>query len=338
MSSQGTQGKLFSPLAKERATSLTGPSHHLKPKPDPVSHLESEPVLIHGDFRESSATDPVTHHRPFFAGGKIKLFGHFVPLQILLLAFVEALVFAAAGYVGLQYLSVESAAFSSSTVVPKIGAIAVVLVLCLGAIGLYSAHQRADVGGVLSRALVGFVVGLIGLEALYQFFPILAVPQDALIATGVVAATGFGLVRSLFYRYVDGSMLVRRVLVVGTGKRAKSIEHLRRKSDQRGFKVFGFVSVASNGGCIHVSSDRIVAAGQRFCQYALNNHIDEIVVALDDRRQGEVPTEELLNCRLSGIDVTDMLDFFERETAKIRLDLLRPSWLIQFIEKHASFE
>ena len=51
-------------------------------------------------------------------------------------------------------------------------------------------------------------------------------------------------------------------------------------------------------------------------------------MALDDRRQGTIPTDELLNCRMSGIDVSDMLDFFERETAKIRLDLLRPSWLI----------
>jgi len=50
-------------------------------------------------------------------------------------------------------------------------------------------------------------------------------------------------------------------------------------------------------------------------------------VALDDRRQS-LPTDDLLNCRMSGIDITDTLDFFERESALIQLDLVQPSWLI----------
>ena len=56
--------------------------------------------------------------------------------------------------------------------------------------------------------------------------------------------------------------------------------------------------------------DRILTRGNRFfCNYALENDVDEIVIALDDRRQG-LPTDELLNCRMTGINVIDMLDFF----------------------------
>ncbi|MEO1577001.1 MAG: sugar transferase, partial [Pseudomonadota bacterium] len=53
----------------------------------------------------------------------------------------------------------------------------------------------------------------------------------------------------------------------------------------------------------------------------------DLVVAIDDRRRG-VNLPELLQCKLSGIRVTDALSFFERETGKVRLDLLYPSWLI----------
>jgi sugar transferase (PEP-CTERM system associated) len=55
--------------------------------------------------------------------------------------------------------------------------------------------------------------------------------------------------------------------------------------------------------------------------------IDEIVVAMDDRRRN-FPIAELLQCRLKGVDITDVVTFLERETGKVHLDVLNPSWLI----------
>jgi sugar transferase (PEP-CTERM system associated) len=54
--------------------------------------------------------------------------------------------------------------------------------------------------------------------------------------------------------------------------------------------------------------------------------INEIVVAMDDRRG--LPVEELLKCREAGIRVTDYLDFVERETNRIDIDVLQPGWLV----------
>ena len=55
--------------------------------------------------------------------------------------------------------------------------------------------------------------------------------------------------------------------------------------------------------------------------------IDEVVVALDDRRK-QFPVHELLDCKMSGVQVVDVLSFFERQTGKVHLDILQPSWLI----------
>ena len=55
--------------------------------------------------------------------------------------------------------------------------------------------------------------------------------------------------------------------------------------------------------------------------------MDEVVVAMDDRRRG-FPMPELLECRLAGIDVTELLTFLERETGRVRIDVLNPSWMI----------
>ena len=62
-------------------------------------------------------------------------------------------------------------------------------------------------------------------------------------------------------------------------------------------------------------------------KYAEEKDIDEIVLSVDDRRQGGLPAKDLLECKMSGIDILDMVSFFERRTGKIRLDILYPSWL-----------
>ena len=55
--------------------------------------------------------------------------------------------------------------------------------------------------------------------------------------------------------------------------------------------------------------------------------MDEIVVAMDDRRAA-FPMHEFLECRLAGIDILELPTFLERETGKVRLDVLNPSWII----------
>ena len=55
--------------------------------------------------------------------------------------------------------------------------------------------------------------------------------------------------------------------------------------------------------------------------------INIIVVALSDRR-GSFPTEELLECRVKGIDVIDGVSFYEMLTGKLLVEQIKPSWLI----------
>jgi exopolysaccharide biosynthesis polyprenyl glycosylphosphotransferase len=62
-------------------------------------------------------------------------------------------------------------------------------------------------------------------------------------------------------------------------------------------------------------------------EIALRLHIDEVVVAFEERR-GSLPTDELLRCRLDGIIVQEVEPFYERLTGKIPAEAMRPSYLI----------
>ncbi len=48
---------------------------------------------------------------------------------------------------------------------------------------------------------------------------------------------------------------------------------------------------------------------------------------MDDRRR-HFPMDQLLECRLEGVEINELVTFLERETGKVRLDILNPSWMI----------
>src|SRR5690606_23389391 len=74
-------------------------------------------------------------------------------------------------------------------------------------------------------------------------------------------------------------------------------------------------------------AERLQPLPENLAQTARRLGVDEIVVALDDRR-GSMPVEALLDCRMHGIRVVDCTTFLERETGRVDLDGIHPSWLI----------
>ena len=56
--------------------------------------------------------------------------------------------------------------------------------------------------------------------------------------------------------------------------------------------------------------------------------VDEIIVAITERRSGSMPLRELLDCKLSGVRVFDITTYFERMLGQIRIDFVNAGWLI----------
>jgi len=67
--------------------------------------------------------------------------------------------------------------------------------------------------------------------------------------------------------------------------------------------------------------------GNSFLSLARGLSVDLLVVALENRRQ-MLPTEDLLRCRLGGIDVREREDLYEQVTGKLAIAAMRPSYLI----------
>lgn len=203
-----------------------------------------------------------------------------------------------------------------------------VMPVTMMAMGLYQSRFRGGILGVFLRSIIGFACGAVILALLYYLIPPLYLGRGVFALAIIIAFFMVGTIRPMFFYYVDRDILKIRVLVLGAGEKASSIaKRLRRRVDRRGFRIVGYVPLSTDEK-IQVDPKLVVDLDDgSLLDYAIAHGVDEIVVAADERRDG-LPLEELLECKLHGLDVIDLLSFFEREQGKLPLDILRPDWLI----------
>jgi len=206
---------------------------------------------------------------------------------------------------------------------------ALIFALCglvaLFAVGLYSTRQRAGFAGVMVRIVAAILAAAAMSALIFYLLPIFSVWRGQLaLMTGIGIAV-IAILRLLFERVVDQEIFKRRVVVYGAGQRAGALLQLRRRSDTRGFRILGFIR--TEGDRAGSPNDRLIERPEDLYDWAIDQQVSEIVVAMDDRRRG-FPIHELLECRLAGIEVVDLASFLERETGKVHLDVVSPSWII----------
>jgi sugar transferase (PEP-CTERM system associated) len=258
---------------------------------------------------------------------RIRLIGEHVYVSIVALVFAE-LAFCCAAFILAVYVrfGADLTAFGDvyGPLWPRALVFSVVMVVCLAAFGLYSARQRARTIGIVLRVVAAMVAGVAVTAVVWYVVPALRVGRGVMILASVASIVAVAVTRTVFGRLVHEDVFKRRVLVYGSGQGATSIAELRRRSDRRGFVLVGFVKADGEARAVPVKTLDPTLGLFELC---VRHEVDEIVVAMDDRRR-QFPLRELLECRLAGVDVTELLTFLERETGRVRLDVLNPSWLI----------
>jgi len=108
---------------------------------------------------------------------------------------------------------------------------------------------------------------------------------------------------------------------------------IEAEGESSSFTIVGCTN-SGEGNSVKANSvdlNDIIGKENDFAECTKTNKINEIIVALDERRKaegGSFPVNLLLDAKLQGISVTEPIAFFERETGKIELSLLNPSWLV----------
>lgn len=259
----------------------------------------------------------------------VRLFRQYIPVAFILLGVIEFTLSMVAVYLGgeLRFLSSGGAQTEFYSLLPKASAFAAVMLLALVSMGLYQRRFRFAIEGMIVRLGIAVAATAVTLTLLYYLFPPFFIGRGVFALSLLLAAILLVLARVIFIKTLDQDALKRRVLVLGAGETAAQItRHMRRRSDQQGFLIVGYTHVRGE----HDVVDESLVMRPEVTLLALAKELqaDEVVVAVGERRRKSFPVHDLLDCKLSGIDVVDLQGFFERETGKIKLDILNPSWMI----------
>jgi len=253
-----------------------------------------------------------------------RLFGHYVSKLYLLLGVIEFLVMfyslVAGFYLRFAVGDLQLVETPSGLVYTAM-AYASSMTIAMVAVGLYQRGLPFS-AGLLVRIGLSFLIASVAMSVVFYVFPDLVVGRGVMAYAMLFTFVGVLGLRTLFFRLTHNEAQSTRVLVLGTGRQAEMIADL--EPQQPGFRVVGFVPVSEQE--THIPSDRWIPHNDGLMDIVLRYEVDEIVVAPDDRRQ-RLPVDEILDCKMSGNMVLDLLSFFEKETSRIKLDVLHPSWI-----------
>lgn len=255
----------------------------------------------------------------------IKIFNYYFHRQTLLQIFFD---------LGLVLVAVVVAALSqvadphsvSSSVVGTSLLLAVGIVVINGGLGFYQRVRRYTLGQARARAVLSFCLSLSLAYGIFRLSP-LRLEGGKVFVLALVATLVVMLINRVYVAHASPSTLMRhRVLIYGSGARAGLVGRELKNSDFN-VDLVGYYP-GPNESVIEVSASALLSSKKSLTDIVLEAQVDEIVVALSERRGGSMPMRELLDCKLQGVRVVDVATYFEKTLGQIRRDSVSAGWLI----------
>jgi sugar transferase (PEP-CTERM system associated) len=250
------------------------------------------------------------------------MFSHWVPSRTALQILFDVLLLFAM-VMGAAWLDRERAP-SLSVIIPYALLFALLTTAVNKLIGFYNFESMRSITHVVAIALGSFLLATPVAYAIFAELPREAIHYDLLQLSALLALAMVVAIRMCAARGGISLVRPRRVMVLGTGPEAEAVEQSLKS---RHFEMVGFYSVQGDDAP-YVAARRILPADISLVAATRRLMVDEIIVAVGDRRSGGMPLNELLDCKLAGVQVFDLSSYFERALGQVRLDSLRASWLI----------
>lgn len=262
----------------------------------------------------------------------VRLFKHYIHLPYVILGLIDFLVLAFSFALAVFFRYFGDLSFfleNLNFLLPSAVVFAAMNLLVMVALGVHQSRLEEGMSGMMLRTIMSLIVSI----PLCGFAYLLTTDWLWYIGTSSVLTTGsvfgfflLGMVRMLFFAFVGKERFKRKVLVLGAGFRARQIhEDLRTPFNRKGFILTGFVPLPDEP--VEISEEYLLNIPSTLQQYIIKNPVNEIVVAVDDRRKG-LPMEDLLECKMEGVKIVEGANFYERESRKVALEMVTRGWLV----------
>src|SRR3974390_443627 len=258
----------------------------------------------------------------------VKIFGHSVPAPKLLLASCDTILMCMAlATVVLATLEASVDYFAAlRSVIAFALAPSVLGITAMIAVGLYNYDVLADFRLTVVKMVVALIlvapVMCLGLRLLANtdFWWFAWYPKVVFIWALSLVVT-----RTAFLKFAALEVFKRRVVVVGNGELAARILRRGEQAADCHFTVVALVDACIDPPKVErtdfVLGDMIDR--ETFATFVRRHRAYEVVVATNNRRSFFV--QQLLRCKMDGVNIIDYQSFWERESCRLDLDALQSS-------------
>jgi sugar transferase (PEP-CTERM system associated) len=194
------------------------------------------------------------------------------------------------------------------------------------ATGFYEAKSSRTFGESFLRATLALALALPLTYAVFAFLPYGFGNRAAVQLAAMASVAAVILHRGYVNASAAPSRTRSRTLIFGSGDAARLVGETLRSADPNA-EIVGYFP-GPNESEPRVPLAELLPSDGSLCQTAQERGVDEIVVALTERRSGSMPLRELLDCKLLGVKVYDINSHFEKRLGQIRIDYVYAGWLI----------
>ena len=252
----------------------------------------------------------------------LRVFRHYVPgVVLVVIALDVSIMSTAAGLAGALGLWTGGGALW-----PKAVCLVAVVLLCFYLAELYRLGRHFSRRELAARLLLALLSAAVITAAIGYLVPALRFGRLAFAQIFCLLTVALGAWRSAWGTLDPSQRLRKRILVLGVGPAAAQILALRMTGSQP-FDVLGFLDDAPEAPERVPAGSELLGKSRDLLSLVDELRPDLVLVALADMRRA-FPAEDLFECRLRGIGVEDWLTFYEKQTGKVLVTNLRPSWLI----------
>ena len=255
----------------------------------------------------------------------IKIFNHYLHRRTLMGVAFDI------GLLNLALMAVVLAQVESIRMVmplagPQVVSLAAGVFVINTASGLYQQSERRSAREYCARAALALMLSLPLAYLVFSFMPAGSVNREALQLSAMLGISAV-IVRRVYVSHWDRqSDKGSRILIFGTGPAAQLVGKTLTEADPL-TKIVGYLQGPNEKDPV-ISAQHLVTSSLSLYDTACQLEVDEIVVALTERRAGSMPLRELLDCKVRGIRVFDISTHFERTLGQIRVDYVNAGWLI----------
>jgi sugar transferase (PEP-CTERM system associated) len=255
----------------------------------------------------------------------IKLFRHHVSFGSLLILLADTALLLAV--VPLAVTMQDRQWQPAHSLVPALVFAALMLALN-SSLGLYRREGGGAFGAHLGRVLLAVAIGVPVAYLLFSVTPYGYEARSALGYTLLLTLCGLILLRQIVFWASHAGLGAKRVLIVGTGQDAAGVEKALATLGYPSLAIVGFYPAGPDKDSPVVAADRVLPGTLPLTEVVRGLGVREVIVAVREQRGGALPMDELVECRVSGVPITDLAGVYERVRGEVPLESLKASWLI----------